>query len=163
MVIRHAVESDLPEILAIYNASIPGRKATADTRPVGLGDRRAWFERHSSDRRPILIYENADKVAGWISFEDFYGRPAYRHTAELSLYVSPQYQGLGVGKALLDKAIQNGRDVGLRSLVGYIFAHNEPSLRLFRNFGFEDWGLLPNVADMDGNEYSLCILGKRID
>ena len=163
MTIRHAVESDLPEILAIYNASIPGRKATADTQPVGLEDRRAWFERHSPDRRPILVHENAGKVAGWVSFGDFYGRPAYRHTAELSLYVSPDYQGLGLGKALLDDAIRKGGEIGLRSLVGYIFAHNEPSLRLFRNFGFEDWGLLPNVADMDGNEYSLCILGKRID
>jgi phosphinothricin acetyltransferase len=53
--------------------------------------------------------------------------------------------------------------LGIKTLIGYIFSHNEPSLRLFRSFGFEEWGKLPNIADMDGKEYSLSIVGKRIN
>ena len=48
-------------------------------------------------------------------------------------------------------------------MLGFIFGHNEPSLRLFRGFGFADWGTLPRVAVLDGVERDLVILGKRLD
>jgi len=44
-----------------------------------------------------------------------------------------------------------------------IFSHNIPSIKLFKSFGFKEWGILPDVAIMDGKEYSLSILGKRIN
>jgi phosphinothricin acetyltransferase len=47
-------------------------------------------------------------------------------------------------------------------LLGFIFAHNEPSLKLFKQLGFEQWAMLPDVAELDGIERSLVILGKRI-
>jgi phosphinothricin acetyltransferase len=47
-------------------------------------------------------------------------------------------------------------------LLGFVFSHNEPSLKLFRHFGFEDWASLPNIAMLDGEERGLSILGKRI-
>jgi L-amino acid N-acyltransferase YncA len=46
--------------------------------------------------------------------------------------------------------------------LGYIFAHNEPSLKLFRSFGFTDWANLPDIAVLDGVERSLVIVGKRV-
>ncbi len=51
----------------------------------------------------------------------------------------------------------------VRTLLGFIFSHNEPSLKLFRYFGFEDWATLPNIAVLDGKERGLKILGKRVD
>jgi phosphinothricin acetyltransferase len=53
-------------------------------------------------------------------------------------------------------------ELGIRTLLAFIFAHNAPSLRLFQAAGFERWGLLPRVAEMDGREYSLAILGRRM-
>ncbi|MDR6922372.1 MULTISPECIES: GNAT family N-acetyltransferase [Chryseobacterium] len=47
----------------------------------------------------------------------------------------------------------------IHTLVALIFLHNEPSLKLFRNFEFEDWGTLPDVAILDGVKRSLKILG----
>ena len=52
--------------------------------------------------------------------------------------------------------------LGLHTLVGYVFAHNTPSMRLLKAFGFQEWGRLPDIAEMDGKEYSLCIMGKRL-
>jgi L-amino acid N-acyltransferase YncA len=52
--------------------------------------------------------------------------------------------------------------LGIKTLMGYIFKHNEPSLRLFRDHGFEDWALLPNIAVLDGIKRSVVILGKRL-
>lgn len=51
MRIRHACYADLPAIVAIYNASIPGRQATADTEPVTVAAREAWFHDHNPARR----------------------------------------------------------------------------------------------------------------
>jgi phosphinothricin acetyltransferase len=42
-----------------------------------------------------------------------------------------------------------------------IFAHNQPSLRLFEKFGFQRWGYLPQVAELDGVERDGVILGLR--
>jgi L-amino acid N-acyltransferase YncA len=46
-------------------------------------------------------------------------------------------------------------------LLGFVFAHNEPSLKLLKKFGFSEWGYLPQVANLDGIERDLVILGKR--
>ncbi len=48
-------------------------------------------------------------------------------------------------------------------MLGFIFGHNEPSLRLFQRFEFETWGTLPRVAVLDGVERDLVILGRRLD
>jgi phosphinothricin acetyltransferase len=47
-------------------------------------------------------------------------------------------------------------------LLGYIFAHNEPSLKLFLQLGFLEWAHLPDIAELDGIKRSLKILGKRV-
>jgi phosphinothricin acetyltransferase len=52
--------------------------------------------------------------------------------------------------------------LGLKTLLGFIFAHNQPSLQLFNSFGFQRWGYLPAVAELDGVERDLCIMGKQI-
>ena len=51
----------------------------------------------------------------------------------------------------------------IKTVVGFVFSHNDPSLRLFKSFGFEEWGKLPEIAEMDGKEFSLSILGKRVN
>ena len=51
---------------------------------------------------------------------------------------------------------------GAKTILGYIFGHNEPSLKLFRRFGFEVWATLPNIASLDGVERSLKFFGKRV-
>jgi phosphinothricin acetyltransferase len=162
MTIRDATEADLPAIVEIYNAAIPGRKATADTQPVAVENRYAWFCEHHPDRRPLWVAEENGAIVGWLSFQSFYGRPAYHATAEISVYVAHSKQRAGIGRALLARAIEQAPRLGLKTLLGFIFGHNEPSLRLFGSFGFERWGVLPRVAELDGVERDLIIVGLRI-
>ncbi|HYA33987.1 MAG TPA: GNAT family N-acetyltransferase, partial [Candidatus Binataceae bacterium] len=145
-----------------YNAAIPGRMATADLDPVSVESRRAWFEEHSPDHRPLWIIEDAGAICGWLSFQSFYGRPAYKATAELSVYVAPRAHRRGFGRILLQRALERAPQLGIKTLLGFIFGHNEPSLALFRGFGFEIWAHLPRVAELDGIERDLLILGRRI-
>lgn len=162
MLIRPATEQDLPAIVAIYNSTIPSRRVTADTEPVTVASKQAWFEEHNSQHRPIWVAEEAGKILGWLSFSNFYNRPAYQPTAELSIYIAEGQRGKGLGKKLLAKAIEEAPRLGVTSLLGFIFAHNEPSLQLFRKFHFETWGYLPRVAILDGVERDLAILGLRV-
>jgi phosphinothricin acetyltransferase len=159
---RDATEADLPAIVATYNASIPGRMATADMEPVSVESRRPWFREHNANSRPLWIMESAGQVVAWLSFQSFYGRPAYRATAELSVYVSPAYQRQGVGRQLVQEAIRRSPSLGLRTLLGFIFAHNAPSLSLFEGLGFQRWAYLPRVAELDGIERDLVIVGLRV-
>lgn len=157
------MQSDLPRIVAIYNAAIPSRMVTADTEPVTAAGRQAWFDKHSSGQRPLWVVENAEnEMVGWVSFQSFYGRPAYNATVEISIYLDPAQQGKGLGKKILQHCISSAAAFGVKTLLGFIFSHNEPSLKLFRQAGFEEWAMLPNVAVLDGQEKSLKILGKRI-
>ncbi len=160
---RLAKPDDLPAIVAIYNSTVPTRQATADTHEVTVGAKKEWFERHIPEKRPLLVHEIEGAVVAWVSFESFYGRPAYDHTAEVSVYVSPEHRRKGLGRQLLEEAILLTPKLGIKTLVGYVFSHNGPSLRLFKSLGFQEWGKLPNIAEMDGKEYSLLILGKRVN
>ena len=161
MKIRHAAVTDLPAIVEIYNASIPSRVATADLEPVSVESRQPWFDEHSSTR-PLWVMESEKAIAGWLSFQAFYGRPAYHSTVELSVYVSPSYRRQGVGKRLLHQATEPSPTLNLNTLLAFIFAHNQPSLKLFNTFKFERWGYLPKVAELDGIERDLVIMGRRI-
>jgi phosphinothricin acetyltransferase len=160
--IRDAREGDLPRIVAIYNEAIPGRLATADTEPVSVASRLPWFAEHTPGRRPLWVAESEGVIVGWLSFQSFYGRPAYAATAEVSVYVGIAAQRGGVGRQLLTRAVERAPTLDLATLVALVFGHNAPSLALFERTGFERWGCLPRVARLDGVERDLLILGRRV-
>jgi phosphinothricin acetyltransferase len=101
-------------------------------------------------------------MLGWVSFQDFYGRIAYNATAEISIYIDTAHQGKGIGRQALQYSIDNCGHLQIKTLLGFIFAHNIPSLNLFYKMGFEDWAMLPNIANLDGIERSLKIVGRRV-
>lgn len=80
----------------------------------------------------------------------------------MSLYVAPQWQRKGIGRALLTQAIEQAPQLGLTTLLALIFGHNEASLRLFEKFSFQPWSVLPRVAELDGVARDLIIVGRRV-
>ena len=161
--IRDAVQSDLARIVEIYNSTVASRVVTADTEPVSVASKQKWFDEHTPDKRPLWVIEgDNNEIIAWVSFQSFYGRPAYNATVEVSIYLAPEHRGKGLGKQLLQYSIEKAPNYGIKTLLGFIFSHNEPSLKLFKHFGFEDWAQFPNIAELDGIERSLTILGKRI-
>ena len=68
----------------------------------------------------------------------------------------------GPGRYLLQQAIAHAPQIGVNTLLGFIFGHNAPSLALFASLGFERWGNLPRVAVLDGVERDLVILGRHL-
>lgn len=156
-----AAREDLEDIVAIYNQTIPSRMVTADTEYVSVQSRVDWFNAHH-DARPLYVLKEQGKVVGWVSFKSFYGRPAYDQTVEVAVYLCESVRGRGLGKQCLQFIEQQARRLQISSLVAFIFSHNIVSLKLFEKAGFIKWGELPQVAKMDGQLYSLTILGKSL-
>jgi L-amino acid N-acyltransferase YncA len=164
MRMREATLEDLAAIVDIYNSIIPSRIVSADTEPVSVEQRLPWFYEHGPSRRPILVAEEAGVVVGWLSLSDFYdGRPAYHMTAEIGVYVREGHRSRGIGGRLLEETIRRAPELGIKTLTAGAFGGNGPSLRLFERFGFERWAHFPRVAELDGIEQDLVVLGRRLE
>ena len=174
-IVQLAVASDLVEVLAIYNKSIAGKQATANLEPVTYEERAVWFAEHiNSATRPIYVVRMANMAMGsemkkqlssiiaWGSFSDLYARPAYHISSEISIYIHNDYHGQGLGSLLVRWMLHQAPSLGIYNVAALIFAHNQPSLGLFRKLGFEQWGLMPQVCDMDGFIADVVMLGKRL-
>jgi L-amino acid N-acyltransferase YncA len=162
--IRDSNPDDLERIVEIYNSTVPSRMVTADTEFVSVESRRRWFDEHNAQTRPlwVLLDKFSNSIIGWVSFQSFYGRPAYNFTTEISIYLDESVRGQGIGKEILQYSIERARLIGIKTVLGFIFDHNEPSLKLFRWAGFEEWAFLPRIAVLDGVERGVKIMGKRI-
>ncbi|WP_125766598.1 GNAT family N-acetyltransferase [Lapidilactobacillus wuchangensis] len=157
-----AQQKDLPRIVDIYNQAIPGRLATADLEPVSIASKQAWFDAYTPDKRPLwLIQDDQEQTIGWVGLESFYGRPAYQHTAEISIYLDSAVAHHGYGRQALSFVETQLTGLKLDTLVAFIFHHNIPSQHLFLHHGFQQWAHLPEVALMDGQLRDLDILGKQ--
>ena len=153
--------SDLSFIVEVYNASIPSRISTAETELVTVESRRDWFGKHGPNR-PLFVIENDGQRIGWAGFSDFYGRPAYEGTAEVSIYILENYQGKGIGSLVMQELIRMAPELDISTLLAFVFSKNLPSIRLMKSIGFEHWGELPGVAEMDHTKIDLTILGRKV-
>lgn len=159
LIIRDAFEADLPAIIEIYNTTVPTRMVTAELEPTTVEARLPWFREHSRHEYPFWVAESDGRVIGWLNFKKFLPRCAYRGTAEISVYVHENFRRHSVGQRLLEEAIARAPSLGITALVGLIFGHNEPSLKLFDRLGFERWGFFPAVAQLDGVKRDLVVVG----
>jgi phosphinothricin acetyltransferase len=162
MRIRFAGGGDFDDVLAIYNAAIPGRDATADLVAVSPAQRSAWFHQRDPARRPLWVLEQDGEVRGWLALDDFSSRAGYHPTVEVAVYVAPGHQGHGYGRALLEHGLAACPSLGIDRVVAKVFTHNASSVALFRRAGFGEWGLLPGVTIMDGVRRDVLVLGLAL-
>ncbi|PYE39079.1 GNAT family N-acetyltransferase [Psychrobacter fozii] len=174
-IVQRASERDLPEILAIYNQSIAGKQATANLVPVTCEEHADWFDEHlNSATRPIYVVRSVTEtiesgeqaesspIVAWGSFSDLYARMAYHISTEISIYLHEGHQGKGLGSLLTRWMLTQAPNLGIQNIIALIFAHNQPSLGLFRKLDFEQWGYMPKVCDMEGFMADVVMLGKAV-
>ena len=104
--IRTAVEADIPELMNIYNDAILHTTATFDTESKDMEERRAWFAEHTG-RHILLVYETEGCVAGYASLSRYRDRRAFDVAVELSVYISEQYRGQGIGSRLMEAILSH--------------------------------------------------------
>ncbi len=159
---KPATIKDLDYIVEVYNSIIPGRQVTADLTQIKASDWLPWFHQHDNKKRPIWMLFHEGHTCGWMSFTDYKSRAAYDVTAEVSIYLEEKTRGQGLGKAFLSKGIERIKERGLKNVLAVIYAANIPSVKLFEKLGFETWGLLPKICEVEGIEKDVVILGKRL-
>ena len=136
--IRNATFDDLRAILDIYNAEVVSGTATWDTEERTWEAQIAWWEAHATPYCVIVAVEADDTVVGWGSLSRFHPRAGYRFTVEDTVYVRPDRQRRGIGRAILSHLITRGQAAGFRAMLGKISGDNEaehraaPRLRLLR-------------------------------
>jgi phosphinothricin acetyltransferase len=144
-VVREATTADLRAILDIYNDAVLHSTATFDLEVRSWKEQRQWFAEHRSPYR-VLVAALGDTVAGWGSVSLFRARPAYRFTAEDSIYVQEGFRGRGIGAALLDALIETARERGFHSIMALIDGGNTVSIGLHERFGFREVGTFREVG-----------------
>lgn len=163
MEIRMARQSDLRELLEIYNYEVENGVATLDLEPKTLAERQSWFEQHNVDHHPLYVAEVEGRVAGYVSLSSYREKEAYRSTVELSVYIAPDYRRRGIASALMEFILEEARkDETIHNVVSVITSGNEASCRLHDRFGFRFCGTIPQVGmkfgrQLDIDNYSLLV------
>jgi phosphinothricin acetyltransferase len=163
MIIRTAESKDYSEIIKIYNHAVDEKFATADTDHVTLESRKDWFAQHSADTYPIYIAEENGEVIGWCSLSPHRpGRKALRTVAEISYYINKDHRRKGVASSLINHTIESAKSLGFNNLISILLDLNKPSIYILEKFGFEKWGHLPGIADIEGVICGQFIYGKKL-
>ena len=159
LIIRPAKPDDLSAITDIYNEAILTTDATFDTETKTIENQKEWFESHNS-RNPIMVSELDDQIIGWASLSKWSDRCAYSDTAEISVYIKDGYRGKGIGRQLIEKIIQAGKEVGLHTIISRITAGNDESIYLHEEFGFEHIGVMKEVGYKSGRLLDVVMMQK---
>ncbi len=156
MNIRVAQEQDLPSLLDIYNYEVLNGTATFDLEPKTLEERKVWFDAHNVGNHPLWVAEEEGRVIGYVSLSPYREKEAYAATVELSIYIDPGYRCRGVARRLMTEILAWARACeDIHTVVSVITGGNEASIRLHREFGFEDCGTLREVGEKFGRKLDI--------
>ena len=163
MNIRPATSKDYNDIIKIYNQAVDEKFATADTEYVTLESRKVWFSQHSPDTYPIYVAELNEEIVGWCSLSPHRpGRKALRSVAEISYYIHKDHRRKGVARKLIIHTIASAKELGFRNLIAILLDLNKASIYILEKFGFEKWGHLPEIVQIDFITCGQCIYGKKM-
>jgi L-amino acid N-acyltransferase YncA len=163
MIIRPSTTKDLNDIVKIYNHAVDEKFATADTEHVSLESRKDWFAQHSSETYPIYVAELNREIVGWCSLSPHRpGRKALRTVAEISYYIHKDHRRKGIANSLINHTLESAKALGFKNLISILLDLNKPSIHILEKFGFEKWGHLPGIAEIDDVICGQFIYGKKL-
>jgi len=160
--VRLATAADADTICRIYNQGIEDRVATLETELRTPEERRQWLAGRSP-RHPVVIASVADGgVAGWASLNVFNPREAYRHVTDISVYVERAFRGKGIGRILLTRLVELGREHGFHKLVLSAFPTNTNGMALYEKLGFRTVGVYEEQGMLDGRWVDTIIMERLV-
>jgi len=139
-------EKDLPEVLKIYNWYIQHSTATFHTEPVPIDQLKEFIYINHPLYKSFLIYQNND-IAGYCFLTHYKQRQAYDRTAEVTIYLKPEFCSRGIGKAALVKLEQTAKNHNIKNLIGVISGDNHESIGLFEKSNFVKYAHFKNVGE----------------
>lgn len=145
--LRPVVPADLYRIAELYNFSVP-TLATMDTIPPPPDSWLAWLNEHSAPSRycAYACCDENDTVVAFVSLSAFARRGAYQASAEVSIYIDPQTQSVGIGEALCKFIVNQAEIRGFTMVIGMMTANNTRSRRILKAVGFNGVGTIHGIA-----------------
>lgn len=146
-IIRPSLPEDIPAISAIYASHVLNGTGTFELEPPSEADMANRRADVLSKGLPYLVATDGNKVRGFAYCNWFKPRPAYRFSAEDSIYLAPDAQGLGLGRALLTELAVQAEKAGIRKLIAVIGdSANAGSIGVHRSVGFSHAGVLKSCG-----------------
>jgi phosphinothricin acetyltransferase len=142
--LRPTEEPDLPAVAAIYGDAVLGGTASYELEPPGLEEMTRRWRELVAKGYPHLVAVRGGAVLGYAYAGPYRPRPAYRYSVEDSVYIAPDAQGRGVGRALLSELIAISERLGFRQMIAVIGggAEHPASVGLHLELGFRQIGVI---------------------
>ncbi len=161
MVIREIESQDLIAISRIWNHYILNTSYNYDSEPKDVVFFENWKVNQAKSGFPIYVLEVESKVIGYATFGQFRARNGYRFSLEHGVYLSPDSQGRGYGKALMETLMERAKKDGYHSMTAGIDTTNQGSIDFHLKFGFKEVGRFPEIGFKDG-KWLECVFLQKI-
>ena len=156
VVIESMAADDWLAVRAVYLEGIATGEATFETEAPSW---ETWDSGHLSFAR--LVARAGEEVIGWTALSPVSQRKAYLGVAEVSVYVAAHNRGKGVGRALLERLIQEAEQNGIWTLQAAVFPENGATLALHKRCGFREVGRRERISKLNGNWRDTILLERR--
>lgn len=134
--IRLATGADAAAIASIYAPYVTDTFVSFEEAAPGPAEMAQRMAGDGSGLHPWLVAEDGGVVIGFASSSAFRSRPAYRWTVETGVYLAPQAQGRGLGRALMERVLELLTHQGFTAVVAGITLPNPASVALHEKLGF---------------------------
>ncbi|MCT4356271.1 N-acetyltransferase family protein [Streptomyces sp. Je 1-79] len=166
--VRPGTEGDLASLTELYNHYVRETAITFDTEPFTPEQRLPWLRSHPEDGPyPLLVAcdvrkETKNRILGYATSSAFRPKPAYSTSVEVTVYVSPDAAGRGIGTLLYDRLFEALAKEDVHRAYAGIALPNEPSIRLHTRFGFRHIGTYGEVGRKFGRYWDVAWYEKRL-
>ena len=161
--IRPSSDADLPAITAIYAHHVLHGTGSFETEPPSVADMTARRADVLSKGLPYLVVEQDGKIAGFAYGNWFKPRPAYRYSVEDSIYMAPELQGKGLGRALLAELMARFEAAGIRKVMAIVGdSANTGSVGIHLALGFTQVGIVDSCGWKFGAWRDIVIMQKTL-
>ena len=161
MIIREAIEADLDSVKDIYNQGIEDRVATLETETKDQAYMEEWFAKHSG-RYKLIVAEQDGEIVGWASLNQYNSRNAYKGVADLSVYISRDHRGKGIGGLLLQSIEKLAKENDFNKIVLFTFPFNQMGQGLYKKRGYREVGVFKNQGILDGEFVDVMAMEKLL-
>lgn len=145
----------------IHNHYIQQSTASFDLLCHTVADKSAWLQKHFDSDLPVLILQASDGlVLGYAALSFFQGGCSFRQTVEPTIYLREGYSGRGLGKQLMKSLMTAAQERGYHAIVALVCSENDASIALAKSCGFNQCGLLKELAFKFDRWLDLIILQK---
>ncbi|MFJ6414400.1 GNAT family N-acetyltransferase [Terribacillus saccharophilus] len=157
VLVRDLVKNDWERVRDIYKIGMDSGNATFETI---VPDWEYWNNGKLSFGR--LVAEIDEKITGWVALSPYSSRQVYKGVVEVGIYVDPDFQGNGIGSALLEKVLSVCEKEGVWTVQASIFPENDASLALHQKFRFRMVGRREKIAQLNGKWRDVMLMEKKL-